>query len=75
MPTHEVDLSSEPARPSFLVRLVLKAFSFAYGTFSLGAFVLLALTRKNNFRRFDDKSRKELAAGMHMPVAFTIVLS
>lgn len=64
MPTHVIDVPSKPARSDLIARLLWHAFSFAYGTFSLVAYVLLAIFRKPNFRRLDDKSRKELANGM-----------
>lgn len=64
MPTHEIDVSSKPAKANYFGRLAWGAFSFAYGTFSLGAFALLAAIRKPNFRRLDDKSRKEVTNGM-----------
>lgn len=73
MPTHELGVASKPHVPGVLITLVWRAFSFAYGTFGLGAFVLLAAFRKANFRRLDDRSRKELAAGTHTPVALTTV--
>lgn len=64
MPTHVIDVPSKTAKSAFTARLLWHAFSFAYGTLSLVAYVLLAIFRKAKFRCLDDKSRKELANGM-----------
>ncbi|TID24367.1 abhydrolase domain-containing protein 9 [Venturia nashicola] len=61
MPTHVIDVPSKPTRSDLVVRLLWHAFSFAYGTATLVGFILLAVVRKPSFRRFDNKSRKELA--------------
>jgi hypothetical protein len=54
-------MSSKPT--SVLFQLAWKGFSFGYGTFTLGAFVLLAYVRKGNFRKLDGKAKKELGIG------------
>ncbi|QDS73636.1 hypothetical protein FKW77_002215 [Venturia effusa] len=62
MPTHVLQLTPKPTTSHRLVaRLLWDAFIFAYGTFNLAQYLLLALLRKSNFRRLDDKGRKELA--------------
>jgi hypothetical protein len=73
MPNHEIHVSPKPAEANLLVQLLWQAFSFAYGTFSLFTFVLLALFRKNNFRRLDDKSRQELSVGTYGPILLLTV--
>jgi hypothetical protein len=54
----------EISKPSgVLFQLAWKTFSYSYGTFTLGAFVLLAYVRKSSFRKLDTKGKKELALG------------
>jgi hypothetical protein len=55
---------SKPA--NVLFQLAWKTFSFSYGTFTLGAFVLLAYARKSNFRKLDTAAKKELALGKYI---------
>jgi hypothetical protein len=58
MTPHEI---SKPT--SVLFQLAWKSFSYSYGTFTLGAFVLLAYVRKSGFRKLDANGKKELALG------------
>lgn len=43
----------------------------SYGTLSLGAFLLLAFSKKNSFRKLGTQGKKELAIGIY---EFTFVL-
>jgi hypothetical protein len=63
---------SKPA--NVLFQLAWKTFSFSYGTFTLGAFVLLAYVRKNNFRKLDAEGKKELALGKIITLEMSLIL-
>lgn len=54
-----------------LTSLASQGFMLSYGTLSLGAFLLLAFSKKNSFRKLGTQGKKELAIGIY---EFTFVL-
>ncbi|KAF2432093.1 alpha/beta-hydrolase [Tothia fuscella] len=61
MATHTHVAVASAAKPTSIIwRVLWKGFGFVYGTFSLGAFVLLSYVKKGAFRRMDRKEKGEL---------------